>query len=150
MPEPEPNPVPPTPSMGSVEETTFLFGTVGGEPRRADCVDGAMVGVEFWYLPSGAPQFPDRLTFVAPLCMRLDSLDEAFAAGITGPLELPLWAGPDQGFLDTPPGHWPEELYDILLCPPGQVVLGFSGTLDPAPETPATSALRTFPFSINV
>jgi len=114
---------------------TPLVGGATGRDDRARCVDGVLIGFDYRFNDGAAASFPERMTFVKPVCAvpvvsgeALELLEPAaFAwsevAGDVGDVERPV------------PTH-------RVRCPDGYAVVGLTGSIDEVLASPQTFAVR--------
>ena len=137
---------------GSAAERV-LIGVEGGDPRLGACRGGVVIGVRTTANPS-AEIFGQRLTFIEPICGKLELRPEA-GDGSSGAIRvirddsLVDWVATD-GFLGLPATMVPDSRLVWLpqpatVCPAATpVMVGLSGEYDPvAPDAPDTAAIRS-------
>jgi hypothetical protein len=114
---------------------TALMGGATGRDERARCVEGVLIGFNYRFNDSTDESFPNRLTFVAPVCatpnVSAGSLDLSEPAGV-------VWSvvGGDGSEVVRPvPTHQ-------LRCPEGYGVVGLNGSMDEVWTSPQIFAIR--------
>jgi hypothetical protein len=113
--------------VGDVLFDSGYVGAQAGSERRGICGgESVMVGVSFYYYGPGAG---DRLGFLAPVCGRFGE-DPAAPLDWTRDDAAVFWPLSDVLVGDPPPPFDTQSLGE-LVCPPGLVVAGARGDMDP-------------------
>jgi hypothetical protein len=133
--------------IGEPDPTLVLQGSLtGGEARAASCPGGVIIGLLYQYYTSTSVQ-PDRLSYVWPLCTRVEpgtplliqgpSFDETWL--LSSP-EDPVFAPLREG----------EEI-DGIVCPANHYVVGIEGSYDALEGTVLFRSLsvQCAPFTTN-
>jgi hypothetical protein len=114
---------------------TGLVGSPTGRDERARCVEGVLVGFDYSFNDGTDESFPNRFTFVAPVCatpkIAAASLDLSEPASV-------VWSvvgGNGAEVVRPKPTH-------ELRCPEGYAVVALTGSMDEALASPQVFALR--------
>jgi hypothetical protein len=125
----EPPPAEPLPRPVVVGEPTLLAqlagSPTGGQPRAATCPDGVIYGLFFQYYTSVALE-PDRLTYVWPICSRLEPATPNLADGEAYDAVWPISSLDDPVFAPLREN----ELIGGLTCPIDEYLVGIQGSYD--------------------
>ena len=133
-PEPAPDEDRPVRALGDAVPTDPLGGFTGKE-ESARCVEGVVIGFDYRFNDSTADAFPDRFTFVVPVCAVPDISGDALV-----PNE------PAQRVWSAVGGDATEVVRPVttqrVLCPRGYAVIGLIGSMDEVVPSPQTFAVR--------
>jgi hypothetical protein len=125
----EPPPTEPLPRPVVVSEPDPLAqlagSPTGGQPRTAICPGGLVYGVYFQYYTSIAFE-PDRLSYVWPICSRLQPGTPNLTDGEAYEATWPISSPDDPVFAPLREN----ELIGALTCPVDQYVVGIQGSYD--------------------
>jgi hypothetical protein len=120
--EPAPRPV----VVGEPEPLAQLVGSpTGGQPRTAICPDGVIYGLYYQHYTSVAIE-PDRLSYVWPVCSRLQPGTPNLTDGEAYEATWPISSLDDPVFAPLRAN----ELFGALTCPIDQYVVGIQGSYD--------------------
>ena len=113
---------------------TGLLGGQTGRDERARCVEGVLVGLDYRF-NDGTAQFPDRLTFVSPVCATPNVFGKSLDLSEPASIAWSEVGGDGTEALRPEPTH-------RLLCPEGYAIVGLTGSMDELQTGPQIFAVR--------
>jgi hypothetical protein len=114
---------------------TALMGAETGRDERARCVEGVLVGLDYRFNDSTHESFPNRFTFVAPVCATPNVSARSLELSEPASVAWSVVGGDAAEVVRPVPTHQ-------LRCPEGYAIVGLTGSMDEVQTSPQVFAVR--------